>query len=261
MKGPMKLFKSFAIAFSIYSKIPMPGFVWKEEDMRWHLIFFPFVGMVIGALEYLLLTALFGQDLPLLFPVALAGVIPLLVTGGFHLDGFMDVQDALCSFKPKEEKLLILKDPHVGAFAVISLLVYVLLYGGALSLVLTHGGVAGIALFAFSFPACRALGALVMLKLKKAKTDGMLRRETRDAGTAVMVVLAAELLCFLGVMLWIDPWGTLLLLGVLLIFTIYYRWKMYREFGGVTGDTTGYYITCSELVVLMALAAWSMICR
>jgi len=36
---------------------------------------------------------------------------------------------------------------------------------------------------------------------------------------------------------------------------------MYREFGGVTGDTTGYYITCSELVGLMAIAAWSMICR
>ncbi len=257
----MRILKSFAIAFSIYSKIPMPGFAWEEEDMRCHLIFFPWVGMVIGGLEYLLLGVLCGPDLPLLFRVALAGVIPLIVTGGFHVDGFMDVQDALCSYKSKEEKLAILKDPHVGAFSVISLLVYVLLFGGALSLVLTYGGTGSIALFAFGFPVCRALGALVMLKLKKARQEGMLHRETRDTGTVTVAVLVAELLILLGLMLWIDPWGTLIFIGAVLFFTTYYRWKMYREFGGVTGDTTGYHITCSELVGLMAIAAWSMICR
>ena len=229
--------------------------------MRYHLIFFPWVGMVIGGLEYLLLQILCGPELPLLFRVALAGVIPLLVTGGFHVDGFMDVRDALCSYKSKEEKLAILKDPHVGAFSVISLLVYVLLFGGALSLVLTYGGESSIALFAFCFPVCRALGTLVMLKLKKAKPDGMLQRETKGAGTVSTVVILMELLIFLGVMLWIDLRGTLILLAAVLLFTLYYRWKMYREFGGVTGDTTGYYITCSELVGLMAIAAWSMICR
>ena len=47
----MKIIKGFVIAFSIYSKIPVPQFDWKEEDMQYHLCFFPLIGLVIGALE------------------------------------------------------------------------------------------------------------------------------------------------------------------------------------------------------------------
>ena len=45
----------------------------------------------------------------------------MAVTGGFHIDGFMDTMDAFHSYKPREEKLAILKDSHIGAFAVIML--------------------------------------------------------------------------------------------------------------------------------------------
>ena len=48
----MKILKSIAVAFSMYSRIPMPRFEWGSEDMKYHLIFFPFIGVVIGALEY-----------------------------------------------------------------------------------------------------------------------------------------------------------------------------------------------------------------
>ena len=49
----MRIIKSFFIAFSMYSKIPMPQFAWKDEDMRYALCFFPWVGAVIGVLWYL----------------------------------------------------------------------------------------------------------------------------------------------------------------------------------------------------------------
>lgn len=49
----MRIIKSFFIAFSMYSKIPMPQFEWKDEDMRYALCFFPWVGAVIGVLWYL----------------------------------------------------------------------------------------------------------------------------------------------------------------------------------------------------------------
>ena len=50
--------------------------------------------------------------------------------GGFHADGFLDVSDSLCSYGSREKKLEILKDPHIGAFAVIRLAVYYLICGG-----------------------------------------------------------------------------------------------------------------------------------
>ena len=40
----MRIIKSFFIAFSMYSKIPMPPFEWKDEDMRYALCFFPLGG-------------------------------------------------------------------------------------------------------------------------------------------------------------------------------------------------------------------------
>ena len=45
------VFKSVTVAFSMYSRIPMPRFRWETEDMRYHLCFFPWVGGVIGILE------------------------------------------------------------------------------------------------------------------------------------------------------------------------------------------------------------------
>ena len=58
--------------------------------------------------------------------------IPFLVTGGIHMDGFMDTMDAVHSYGDRTKKLEILKDPHLGAFAVICAAVYLLLYTGSM---------------------------------------------------------------------------------------------------------------------------------
>ena len=42
----MHIIRGIAVAFSTYSKIPMPQFVWKEEDMRYSMCFFPWIGAV-----------------------------------------------------------------------------------------------------------------------------------------------------------------------------------------------------------------------
>lgn len=55
----------------------------------------------------------------------------IIITGMLHLDGFMDVCDAILSRRSKEEKLRILKDSATGAFAVIPLVIlFFLQFGG-----------------------------------------------------------------------------------------------------------------------------------
>ena len=58
-------------------------------------------------------------------------VLPVLLNGGIHMDGFLDVTDAKSSYGDREKKLEILKDPHTGAFAIIGGCVYFLIYYGA----------------------------------------------------------------------------------------------------------------------------------
>ena len=114
--------KVVAIAFSMYSKIPMPQFSWEEEERRYAMAAFPLVGLLIDLLEAILFFCGKKIGLPALPLSILLLLLPVLVDGGIHVDGFMDTSDALSSYRTKEERLRILKDPHIGAFAVISLL-------------------------------------------------------------------------------------------------------------------------------------------
>lgn len=115
-KQVMHIIRGIAVAFSTYSKIPMPQFVWKEEDMRYSMCFFPWIGAVIGAIlwGWFRLSALLG--ISTLAFILISAALPLIITGGFHVDGFMDTMDALHSYQPRERKLEILKDSHIGAF-------------------------------------------------------------------------------------------------------------------------------------------------
>ena len=107
-----QLWNSFKIAFSMYSRIPVPGSEWTKEHMKYTLCFFPAVGVIVGLL--VICWSDFSRFLDFGMPARTAGLtlIPVIVTGGIHMDGFMDTADALGSFRGKEKKLLILKDPH-----------------------------------------------------------------------------------------------------------------------------------------------------
>ena len=119
--------KALIMAFSTYSRIPMPNVEFSEKNQRASLCFFPLIGIVIGLCQWLLMH--FFSFLPVIlphtdltFPLIRAGfmcALPVLVTGGIHMDGFLDTVDAKSSFKSRQERLKILKDPHTGAFAVI----------------------------------------------------------------------------------------------------------------------------------------------
>ena len=124
----MNIIKSICVAFSMYSKIPMPRVEWNEKNMKYAMCFFPLVGAVIGGLMLLVrfLCGRFGFNTSVYAVVMTA--LPVLVSGGIHTDGFIDTVDALSSYGDKEKKLEILKDPHTGAFAIIGAVMYYLLF-------------------------------------------------------------------------------------------------------------------------------------
>ncbi len=252
--------KSLVIAFSLYSRIPMPQFVWEKEDMRYHLVFFPWVGAVSGGIVFLLLKLFSLCELSLILRIAAVSMIPLIITGGFHLDGFMDVSDALSSYGSREKKLEILKDPHVGAFAVISLLGFSVIWAGALSYLLEKINMRSALVLALCFVLARALSGITAISFKKARVDGMLRRETDGAGRVCVVILLVETALCAAAMIMADLYGALAVLAAAALFIIYYRIKMYKEFGGVSGDTAGYFVSVCELLCIVALAVRSAVC-
>ncbi len=113
------MFDSLKIAFATYSRIPTPPADWNEHSMKYAMCFFPLVGVVLALLSGLAWLVLTRLGLHAFFISSWFTALPIVLTGGIHLDGYFDTQDALHSYAPKGRKLEILKDPHIGAFAAI----------------------------------------------------------------------------------------------------------------------------------------------
>ena len=245
----MKIHQSFLIAFSTYSAIPMPHADWKLENMRYSLCFFPLIGLIIGGLlwgwTFLCTILQIGSGL---FAAA-AAAIPVLVSGGIHLDGFCDTADALASHQSREKKIEILKDSHAGAFAIIFCVLYFLLQFGFWtewtptkeSLCILAGG----------FVLSRSLSAFAATVFPRAKKQGLLAAFSNAAATRGVVAAAAV---YFGVCAFFSLWANPVMGGAVTVISLaalagYYGFSQ-RQFGGVTGDLAGFFLQVCELLIL-----------
>ena len=112
---------AFAMCQSMFCAIPFPGRLWDEKARGKMLLFLPVVGLEIGLVWAALAWAVRFLKLPALVGGLALCACPFLLTGFIHLDGFMDVTDAVKSWRDLEKRRAILKDSHVGSFAVIGL--------------------------------------------------------------------------------------------------------------------------------------------
>ena len=276
------MMKAIAIAFSTYSKIPMPHFKWDPKALQYSMCAFPLVGAVIGAGEFAI-WYLFGFLLQWseVFTAALLTVFPILITGGIHMDGFLDTVDAKSSYKSKEEKLQILKDPHTGAFAIIRGCLYFLIYFGCMYELVTASSVklaAGVqtagageaavngslttigkdgnlmrmlAVFAIGFILERTLSGLSVLTFQKAKKEGMLADTARLVNNRSKGIMFVWLIACIAAGCVIQPVAALVVAGIAILMFFYYRFMSYRTFGGITGDLAGYFLQMCELWMLI----------
>ncbi|WP_294351426.1 adenosylcobinamide-GDP ribazoletransferase [uncultured Clostridium sp.] len=244
------LINSLKIAFSMYSKIPMPRTDWNKDNMKYAMCFFPLVGAVLG-----IIVLAFGKlseilSLGDIFRTSIYVIIPVIITGGIHLDGFLDTSDALSSYASKEKKLEILKDPHTGAFAIISAAIYFVLQFGVWS------EVKGKTLFilALSFVLSRSLSALSIVTFKCAKNSG-LAASFSDAAQKekVKYTMYFYILIVLVIMILVDKFlGISAFISAIVTF-LYYKHMSMKEFGGITGDLAGYFLQISELIMAITV--------
>lgn len=244
----MPVVKSFFISFSMYSKIPVPQFEWKDEDMKYALCFFPWVGAVIGILTYFWGAVCINYHLGKLLFAAIGTAIPLLVSGGFHVDGYMDTMDALHSYQSRERKLEILKDSHIGAFSVIQTIFYYLIFVGAYSEI---GSLRAMAVVGAGYFLSRTVSGMGVITLKCAKKEGLLYLFSSKAHEKIVKIsLVSQFILCVLFMLYLSPvTGVAVTAGGILAF-LYYRYRCYKEFGGITGDTSGYCVTLCEVITV-----------
>ena len=168
------------------------------------------------------------------------------------MDGYMDTVDALASHQSRERKLEILKNPNCGAFAVIYCGVYLLAYAGLIHELFVANS---ILIVCPTFVLSRSLSALCAVNMPNTRKAGMLCAYTKNTEKHTATIALVLILIVSGAAsVLLSP----IVGGITVIFAIasaflYHKLTM-KQFGGVTGDTSGFFLQICELACL--IGAW-----
>ena len=229
----------------MFCAIPAPQ-IWDETARDKMLLFLPIVGLELGIIWAGLgwLCRLLG--LPELVTALILTVWPWISTGFLHLDGYMDVTDAVKSCRSPERRREILKDPHVGSFAVIGIVLLVLAQFVCFASVKAQTPLWVLVFVPTVSRCCSALAVTVLPSMSTSQYADQRKPRGRIA------VLGAMLLVFLTASVLLCGKYTLILVAVLGGYGLTLR-RGYRSLGGMNGDIAGAALTVAELCAAGAL--------
>lgn len=245
------LFQSMLFSLGTFTALPMPFSRWNEENTRHAMLFLPLCGALIGGLWAGISALINVLSLPLPVAATFVAVVPFLLTGFLHLDGFLDVCDALFSRRGKEERLRILKDPHIGSFAACSLAVLFIFQWGAAFAVVEEGRELLVLVLLPVFPRIFASLAVYALPATEGSSlAGSLKRVAPRWEAAVQLSLLALLIALCALLL---PGALLPLAASCLVFCLCIL-RCVRAFGGISGDSLGFSITLAEAAAFLVFS-------
>ena len=237
---------AFLMCQSMFCSILAPQ-IWDEKAKDKMLLFLPIVGLEIGAIWAALAWLCRFLQLPALVTGLILCAYPYIVTGFIHLDGYMDVTDAVKSWRSLERRREILKDSHVGSFAVIGI---VLLLIAQFALFASAPETANDLVLIFVPAVSRCCSSLAVTGLKPMSTSQYAEQKKPKSHFVVLMVMlcafvaAGFLLC--------GKYG-FALAGCLIGYGLALR-RGYKSLEGMNGDISGYALTIGELCAVAVYA-------
>jgi adenosylcobinamide-GDP ribazoletransferase len=237
--------KSFLFALQHLTRLPSPRVSFDDVACGRATVFFPVAGALLGAVMAALVWAA-GPYLPFQLQASLLIIVMVVLTGGIHLDGFMDSIDGLFSGRPKENKLEIMRDSRVGAFGVIGVICLLLLKFNLLAGIPNHVLIK-LLLVVPALSRWNMTFAVVIFPYARPEGLGTIYKEYSGIkellwATVLAAGIAGLVLGVYGVLLMVLGAVITYLLGI----------KIKRELGGLTGDIYGFISELSEVMLLLA---------
>ena len=235
-----RIVHAFFMCQSMFCAIPCPCRVWEEEARPLMLPMLPLVGLEIGAMWVLFgwLTGLLG--LPVLIRALILALWPYLATGFLHLDGYMDVTDAVKSCRDLARRREILKESHVGSFAVIGLCMLLLAQFVVFASVPGDRD-CGILLL---IPAVSRCGSALAVTALPSMSTSQYAAQKKPRSHRIVPAIMLCLFVVLGFVLW-GRMG-FALIGCAAGYGLALR-RGYCSLEGMNGDIAGYALTIGEL--------------
>jgi adenosylcobinamide-GDP ribazoletransferase len=253
----MKWLKGLLINLQFFTSIPIRqelpiDNVHLEKAIR----SFPVLGLIQGGIYVFVLYAISNwtpfSALTAAFCLWLAGIF---LTGGIHLDGWMDTSDAFFSYQDKEKRLEIMSDPRTGAFGVLSVIVllscrFFFIY--EIIERLQQDSYWLIALLPFF---SKMVMGVLLIKVKSAKREGLGSLFKQAANNRTLKVYPVYLIILLipalySLELFLE---ILVVLCASLLIQLFLHKKIVSWFGGMTGDVLGASVEGTEVLLWMTL--------
>ena len=242
--------KALGMCQSMFCAIPCFWHGWDERARGKMLLCLPFVGLEIGLLWWG--AGILSRFLSPLLGAAVLAFFPWIATGALHLDGFLDVVDAVRSCRNLERRREILKDSHVGAFAVIGcMLLGISQYAACASL-----GSAPLGLLVWIPAVSRCCSVLAVNGLAPMQTSQYAGSfAAGKTKTQRRILLGMYIAVMFVVFLWLFSKPSCALAVAWAGLTTILACRLARRnLGGMSGDIAGFSITLGELSGLLILA-------
>jgi len=198
------------------------------------------IGLILAGLNWLL-----GLLLPSIVVNALLIVSLVVLSGGLHLDGFVDTCDGIAGHKTVEERWRVMHDSRAGAFGIVGVFLLLLVKYVSLNSVPEPLLMSTLVLMPivsrwamvysiFAYPYARPSGLGKMFK-----QGASWQRFT--AATLIALAVAVILARLAGLVIMLSIWVIVIAMAAYLK----------RKFSGLTGDTYGAINEVTEVCVLI----------
>jgi len=245
------MWKSFALAFSFLTIVPLPFYPCRthaSSDLSKSFSFFPLVGLFHGSC-YLALAYSGSHYVPSLLLAALVSSMTVILTRALHLDGLADLADGVGGGYTPERRLEIMKDSRIGAFGALALIIALTLKTAALHAIISDARWLPLLIV----PSLSRFAMVVTaFKSPYARSTGGLGKSFLEHMTAQHFISAVALSLIIS--LFLAPRFALAAFPALLATAALLRRLTRRWLGGITGDVLGAVNEITE-VILLSLAA------
>lgn len=241
--------KSFFCALGFLTRLPVPArYRFEAVDLGRSMAAFPLVGFLLGVI-LVIADRLLSSFLPDGLTNILLLTLLALMTGGLHIDGFMDTLDGLAGGKDRESILEIMRDSRVGALGVVGIVLLLLIKWEALNVLppeMKQGAL-------LVMPVAGRGGQVLLAYLSPyARSEGLGRP---FVGSLTGGGLAVALLSTVVIAAWAVGWyGIFIVIMTSLLTWLWSGWFV-KRIGGVTGDVIGALNEVLEVMVLLVLVA------
>ncbi|HYF82088.1 MAG TPA: adenosylcobinamide-GDP ribazoletransferase [Clostridia bacterium] len=219
-----------------------------EEDFAKGVVYFPIVGLIIGAFNLAILVGA-SKILGGVFPIICCIIAGTAITGGFHVDGLADTCDGIFSSRTRDKMLEIMRDSRIGTNGTIAIVFDYLLKLSLLAMLTGKGLYFAVLL---SPAAAKTLMVLLMKTSVYARSGPGLGGLYLDKQTSAATVLSTAIGLVI-VSVFSGIWGIAAFAGCAVVCFLY-RSFIYTKLQGMTGDTLGAANELLEISFILIMA-------